>query len=477
MKDSPEPNIEELKPDVRNANRGTERGREMLRESIRRFGMGRSILLDRNGNVIAGNKTLEAAKAEDIEALTVIETDGSRLIAVKRTDLSIDDARARELAIADNRTSETGLLWDEQEIQRLIDEGADLETFFPELYEAEPEAIEPENAEPKAAVNPEAIGKTLRERFLIPPFSVLDTRQGYWRERKRAWMETGIQSEEGRGKNLIYNVTSGVIDMYRNKKKYGDEPAPGRAGMQRGTSVFDPVLCEVAYRWFTGEGSRVLDPFAGGSVRGIVAEALGRHYTGFELREEQVNANNAQVLLMNRKPVWKLGDCRTLLPNLTPETFDFVFSCPPYYDLEKYSDDPADLSNAATYEQFLEGYAEVIAGALRALKPDRFACFVISDLRDKKGNYYGFTGDTIKLFRENGAELYNDAVLVTPAGSLPIRITGQFPGNRKLGKCHQNVLVFVKGRADEAVRACGDVEIEFPEGFMEAEEDAREPEI
>lgn len=124
--------------------------------------MEKVINLDRNGNVIAGNKTLEAAKAEDIEALTVIETDGSRLIAVKRTDLSIDDARARELAIADNRTSETGLLWDEQEIQRLIDEGADLETFFPELYEAEPEAIEPENAEPKAAVNPEAIGKTLK---------------------------------------------------------------------------------------------------------------------------------------------------------------------------------------------------------------------------------------------------------------------------------------------------------------------------
>lgn len=84
------------------------------------------------------------------------------------------------------------------------------------------------------------------------------------------------------------------------------------------------------------------------------------------------------------------------------------------------------------------------------LQPDRFACFVVGDFRDTKGLQRGFVGDTIAAFRDAGAQLYNEAILVTSAGSLPIRAGKAFEVSRKLGRTHQQVLVFVKGDARRA---------------------------
>jgi DNA modification methylase len=224
-----------------------------------------------------------------------------------------------------------------------------------------------------------------------------------------------------------------------------------------GTSIFDPVLCELAYTWFCPPNGAVLDPFAGGSVRGIVAAVLGRKYTGIDLRPEQIEANEAQAaaIVPDNLPRWIAGDSREAMPD---EQFDLVFSCPPYADLEVYSDDPRDISTM-DYPAFMVAYRDIVAGAVRRLRNDRFACFVVGDVRDKKGMYYNFVSDTIAAFQDAGARLYNEAVLVTAVGSLPIRVGKQFESGRKLGKTHQNVLVFVKGDPRKATQACGPVEI------------------
>ena len=148
---------------------------------------------------------------------------------------------------------------------------------------------------------------------------------------------------------------------------------------------------------------------------------------------------------------WTCGDSMELLP--TAPAADFIFSCPPYGDLERYSDDPADLSTME-YHTFMAAYKRIILRCAKQLKPDRFACFVVGDFRDKRtGNYRGFVADTITAFRDVGLELYNEAILVTAVGSLPIRITRQFESGRKFGKTHQNVLVFVKGSGKRAAKA------------------------
>jgi len=123
--------IAELVPDNKNANLGTERGSAMIEQSLRRYGAGRSILIDKNGKIIAGNKTVENAGMIGLEEVVVVPSDGKRLIAVQRTDLDLDsDPQARELALLDNRTSEVNLDWDPEVIAALRDEGLDMSLAF-----------------------------------------------------------------------------------------------------------------------------------------------------------------------------------------------------------------------------------------------------------------------------------------------------------------------------------------------------------
>jgi DNA modification methylase len=240
-----------------------------------------------------------------------------------------------------------------------------------------------------------------------------------------------------------------------------------------GTSIFDPVVCEIAYRWFSPPGGTVLDPFAGGSVRGIVASRLGRQYVGIELRPEQVEANRAQLHLAgDPAPEWRQGDARETARLAADVSADLLFSCPPYWNLERYSDDPADLSTMGE-EPFFAAQAEVIRQAVEQLRPDRFAVWVVGDVRDADGFYVNLPGRTVEAFEAAGARFYNDAVLVTACGSLPIRVGRQFVAARKLGRTHQNVLVFCKGDPKRATQACGEVEF----GEISGAEDEDEAEL
>jgi hypothetical protein len=122
--------IGDLVQDSNNANRGTPRGRKTLKGSLKKFGAGRSILLDKDNTVLAGNKTLEEAKKQGFKKVLVIDTDGDTLVAVRRTDLDAKDKKAQELAIADNRVGELDLAWDPEVLKQTE---ADLSELFEPL--------------------------------------------------------------------------------------------------------------------------------------------------------------------------------------------------------------------------------------------------------------------------------------------------------------------------------------------------------
>lgn len=288
-------------------------------------------------------------------------------------------------------------------------------------------------------------GKGLAGKFIFPPFSVLRTMEGEWMRRKRQWIALGIESEIGRGETIEQSTVSNenaVNGLTFRSTGFMADIMKERGG---GTSVFDPVLCELMCTWFCPEGGQVVDPFAGGSVRGIVAAYMGRGYWGSELRQEQVDANIKQggQITPNNPPEWVCGDAMRELHH-APEA-DFIFSCPPYGNLEVYSTLKEDISNM-DYDEFYDAYKKIIRRCCYKLKQNRFACFVVANFRDKKtGFYYDFVGDTVKAFEMYGAHFYNDAILITATGSLPVRVGKQFKAGRKLGKTHQNVLVFYKG--------------------------------
>lgn len=319
----------------------------------------------------------------------------------------------------------------------------------------------------------ETMGGQLVEEFGLPPFSIFDARSGPWQARKAAWLSLGIKSEIGRGENLLrFSDTILEPDPEKRAAKKGRKanalPSGGGGGVwkqfneergESGTSIFDPVLCELFYRWFVPPGGTILDPFAGGSVRGVVASRLDYRYHGIDLRGEQVLANEeqaAEVCGDHPHPTWYIGDSREMSKlNATglPKQVDAIFSCPPYFDLEKYSDNPRDLSNME-YPEFIDGYLSVIEAAAARLKDNRFACFVVGEVRHRKtGVCRGFAPDTVLCFEKAGLSLYNDAILITAVGSLSLRVAGMFRGSRKLGRTHQYVYFFVKGDPKKAVEA------------------------
>lgn len=117
-----ERSIDSLIPDDKNFNKGTEYGDHLMDESLRKFGLGRSVLLDKNDRIIAGNKTTEKAAELGFEKVVVVETDGNTLVAVKRNDIDLDSQKGRELALADNATSKANLSWDEDMIMQCAEQ-------------------------------------------------------------------------------------------------------------------------------------------------------------------------------------------------------------------------------------------------------------------------------------------------------------------------------------------------------------------
>ena len=358
-------------------------------------------------------------------------------------------------------------------------------------------------------------GRPLPDRFLFNPFTVLDQRRGEWMERKRAW-ETLFDSARGRGTEGPVVVESGVgikadagillvsvsgrdPQFYKQKReverglgrriskdefeRFHYKPPENATGITKtGTSVFDPVLAEIVYRWWGLPGGSVLDPFAGGSVRGIVAAALRQTYTGVDLRREQVAENREQwsrvepVLPGGRPaPAWVEGDSTRLDDRLDAGArFDLVFSCPPYYDLEVYSDDERDLSTLS-WEEFLRGYREAIRASVARLRDNRFAVFVVGEVRDERGLYRNFVGETVRAFLDAGMSLYNEAVLVSPTGSVAVRIPRAFGPYRKLGKVHQNVLVFWKGDVKRIPEEFGVIDLQGRTGLLDEQAPAAAP--
>jgi DNA modification methylase len=270
----------------------------------------------------------------------------------------------------------------------------------------------------------------LRDKFIEPPFSVLDTKSGNWTRRKREWKRIGIKSEIGREAKAFGKFTP-------NKGK-------GDRFDDKATSIFDPALCEILYHWFCVDGKEILDPFAGGSVRGIVANYLGYKYTGIDIRQEQIDSNRKQgidILEVNNQPNWYVGDSNEVLNGFNKE-FDFIFSCPPYADLEVYSDLDGDISNKP-YKEFMKAYDSIIEKSCNLLKSGGYACFVVGEVRDKKGNYIGFVPDTINDFRKCGMNFYNEGILLDQLGTASMRANGNMK-SQKLVKVHQNILIFKK---------------------------------
>lgn len=435
--------IKDLNPAEYNPRKISDKQLELLDKSMKEYGDLSGIVFNvATGNIIGGHQRTKLLNPEAIiQKESYQDETGTTAIGYVVTsegkfsyrEVNWTEQKEKAANIAANKG---GGEWDFTKLKDLIEELDDGQ-FDLELTGFDDQEIEklmtyiPEG-ETSKEVNDKQIVNKLTDRFIVPPFSILDTRQGYWQDRKKIWKDKICDKGETR---------ESAVAFTNNKMKRGDSLIEIDGD---GVSLLDPVLAEISCKWFGLENCQTFDCFAGDSIFGFVSSFLGNSFTGVELRQEQVDINNKRVRGFDLSAVYICDDGRNVLNHIKPNTQDLLFSCPPYFDLEVYSDLENDASNQKDYKDFISILDTAFSNAIKCLKENRFAVIVVGDVRDKKGNYYRFPDHIKDIFNKNNMPLYNELILVESLGTAMLRAT-KYMKNRKICKTHQNVLVFYKG--------------------------------
>ena len=411
---------------------------DKLKRSIETFGLVEPLIVnDRTGLLVGGRQRLTVLKDLGIEDVEVVHVD-------------LDESHEKALNIALNKIDGK---WDAEKLEDILHDldinfdidvtltgfdTSELDTLFSgELTSTETsaESVDKTLSKISGTWNPrkdtitdDGDHLTLKEIYGVEPFSVLNlsilnTRDTDWNKNNKFW------------KDKMGNIGETRYNSFR-----------GNNGLMS-VSILDPTLCEIINRWFlpTIHGNKIFDTFAGDESMSFVSCSLGNEYTGIEIRQEQVDHNRNNILQYNLDGCnYICDDGRNVDKYIQEESMDLYFSCPPYYNLEVYSDLENDASNQDTYEDFYKILDEAFKKSIKCLKNNRFAVIVAGDIRDKRGCYYDFIGDIKRTFMSNGCALYNDIILVNKIGKQ-IYTTRKSMDNRKVRKVHQNVLVFYKG--------------------------------
>lgn len=374
---------------------------------------------------------------------------------IKASELT--DEEQREFIIKDN------VGYGEWDMDALANdwEANELEDWGVDVWQDNPDSADNGGSVPSSS----PANSSLNDRFVVPPFSILDSRKGYWQNRKKAWREIIGDFGESRNDTLITSPEIKYKDLYQKTRQHREElgmtfkeylekyvpddvkEREAKKILSQGVSLLDPVMAELVCRWFGVENCKTFDCFAGDSVFGYVSAHLGNEFIGIELRPEQAKLNNERVEGMSARYI--CDDGQNVAKHIEPESQDLLFSCPPYFDLEVYSDLPNDASNQGSYEDFIAILRNAFTAAISCLKENRFAVIVVGDVRDKStGFYYDFCGDIKKIFKDNGVSLYNEIILIETGASTALRAS-RYMESRKVAKMHQSVLVFYKGKTKD----------------------------
>lgn len=205
-------------------------------------------------------------------------------------------------------------------------------------------------------------------------------------------------------------------------------------------SIFPAPLMEmIIVRYGGPAGTHILDAFAGGPPRGLVSCIMGHRYTGFEVRQSQIDENEAILKKLKLKGAnYHCKDGRFLEVD---EQFDCAITCPPYYDLEVYSDQQDDISTLGSYAEFNASMWFCAQAHRERMKPGAFVCVIVGLFRDKKGELIDFPSDTVENFRDAGFLYWQHIILSKNFASAAVRASNAWKGN-KLVPRHENLLIF-----------------------------------
>ncbi len=426
--------VKDLLPYARNSRTHSDAQVAQIAASVREFGWTNPVLVDGENGIIAGHGRVLAARKLGMDEVPCIELAG------------LSDTQRRAYIIADNKLA-LNAGWDDEllaiELHELNAADFDMALIGFDAGELSEAMGLDEELDGDSEPQDEKQSIKLTEEFGFAPFSVLDTRRGEWMQRKAAWRLKIGDNGESRENTLF--------------KSSGNEVSNKMQDIA-GVSILDPVMAEIITHWFGTKGGVAFDPFAGDSVFGFVSATSGMVFRGIELRKEQADLNQKRVDEAGLDAKYHNDTSENMDAYIAPDSVDLVFSCPPYADLEVYSDDARDLSNMS-HDDFFAVYARILQKTYATLKNNRFAVIVMGEVRGKNGAYLGTIPKTIAIMEGAGYRYYNEIILVNSVGTLALRAGRQMKATRKIGKTHQNILVFVKGDPSKAVKDLGDISI------------------
>ncbi len=286
--------------------------------------------------------------------------------------------------------------------------------------------------------------------------NVWNSIKGDWLRLKREWNERihaagereGVQNPLFASRDGCWQGTNGYANVVNAKRTIAsDGSIEVKTKSHNGNaSVLDPVACEVIARFFMPKtGSRIYNPFGGGVQMGFVAGASGFSYLSSEIRQNQCDANNK--LCSEFKDVrWQKSDSSTFDPE---GEFDLVFTCPPYYKVEKYVDydgkpPQGEINSLPTYEAFREMLFAGYRKAISHLKDNCFFVVMTGDSRDSKGAYYCCESEHELFFKNEGLSVYNK-IIYLECEFTRLAHAKTTLNSRKFPKREQKIIVAYKG--------------------------------
>lgn len=279
---------------------------------------------------------------------------------------------------------------------------------------------------------------------------------GEWLKIKREWNakldEAGekynIPNPRFASREGCWQGSAGMSNVVLSKQKVEDNEiiTDKSKSLNGNASVLDPAACEIIIRMFMPtNGCRIYNPFGGGVQMGFVAGGCDYEYLSSEIRQNQCDANN--VLCQDYYNVkWLKSDTSKFIPK---QKYDLIFSCPPYYKVEKYIDydgksPEGELNSYSTYEEFRDMLFAGYSNAIEAMNDNTFFIIMTGDSRDKKGGYYGCEAEHELFFKSKGLHIYNRIVYLE--SEFTRRATAKKTLNsRKYPKCEQKIYAFFKG--------------------------------
>jgi len=263
---------------------------------------------------------------------------------------------------------------------------------------------------------------------------------------------------EAVAKKLLPRIDPNAVkhfDLFRSS-------STGCRGKEGILSTFSQNICRFMVRFYTEEGGKVFDPFAGHNSRMEAVWRSGRHYYGsdishsfmefnFKLKELLLNQKDEELFATNNTEIYlHEGDSKKV--PWEDNFADFSITSPPYWDLEYYGPEDGQLGyggGKVTYEMFLEGLGEVLAENYRVLKPGAFCAWNVNDFR-KGGRFYEYHVDLALLGRKVGF-IPHDMIIFDYGTPVASAFLTQMISRKVMAKRHEFCLVWRKPGGEKLI--------------------------